>query len=333
MIFLTGGTGLLGLHILDELRSRSLPVIALVRDEAGARAVAARGAKPVLGTVENPQTWAALQDVSAIIHSAAIIAGRYPWERFEEINVFSTRLAARRARELGVPLIHVSSVAVYGRNYRPGIPVVEDSPFAPLKPTDLYARSKRMAEDVVWEEAGRGLRAVALRPCVVYGEGDRLFFPKLVNSIRKSWRVPLIGGGERPLALVHARNVAQAAALALEAPAAWGQAYNVTNDDTITARQLVTAVGKGLEKRIRTLNVPARPAIFLARTFDSARRLLGPSRYPGSALSAVRFWWGGNPYTSDKARRELGWSPSVKHASGVENATRVILGKATDDSV
>jgi nucleoside-diphosphate-sugar epimerase len=328
MIFLTGGTGLLGLHILDELRAKSLPVTALVRDAAGARLVAGRGARPVTGTVESPETWAALQECRAIIHGAAIIAGRYPWDRFEQVNVSATRLAAERARQLGVPLVHISSVAVYGRNYRRGALVDESWPFGALRETDLYARSKRLAEETVREEANRGLRAVILRPCVVYGEGDRLFLPKLVSTLRKSRWVPLIGGGERPLALVHARNVAQGVVLALDAPRAWGQAYNLTNDDTITAREFVAAVGRGLGKTMRTITVPAKPAALLARAFDFTRRMLGPSRYPGSALSAVKFWRGGNPYTSDKARRELGWNPTILHANGVENATRFIVANA-----
>ena len=182
-----------------------------------------------------------------------------------------------------------------------------------------------MAEEAVWAESSNGLRAVVVRPCVVYGEGDRLFLPKLIRNMVRGWRVPLIGGGDRPLSLVHARNVAQAVALALDAPKAAGQAYNVTNDDPITARQLVEAVGRAAGRRIRTISIPARPAVLMAKTFDRVRQMLGPSRYPGSATSAVRFWRGGNPYTSDKARRELGWKPTIRHASGVEDAARFIL--------
>ena len=159
MIFLTGGTGLLGLHILDELRSRSLPVTALVRDEAGARSVAERGARPVTGTVENRDTWARLHDVSAIIHSAALIAGRYPWDRFEQVNVFATRLGAERARQLGVPLVHISSVAVYGRNYRPGTTVVESTPLhrskRPISTPAPNAWRKRLSGTKRVEGSGR----------------------------------------------------------------------------------------------------------------------------------------------------------------------------------
>ena len=299
---------------------------ALVRDQAGERLVESRGARAVTGSVESPETWAGVSRCRAIIHSAALIAGRFSWERFYEVNVAGARRAAERARQLGVPLVHVSSVAVYGRNYRPGAPVNEAAAFAVLSDQDYYARSKRMAEEAVWEETARGLRAIAIRPCVVYGEGDRLFLPKLVRNLARRRRIPLIGGGTRPLALVHARNVAQAVVLALDPPQ-WGQAYNVTNDDDITAREFVAAVGRGLGRDLRTISLPAKPVLALARIFDRGRRLLGPSRYPGSMTSAVRFWRGGNPYTSEKARNDLGWAPTIKHAPGVEIAARAILSE------
>jgi nucleoside-diphosphate-sugar epimerase len=325
MLFLTGATGLLGLHILDELRARSLPVTALVRDDAGARVVASRGARPVMGAVEHPETWPRVKGATAIIHGAAIIAGGHSWDRFREVNVEGTRLAARRARELDIPLLHISSVAVYGRRHRHGSRVDEQYPFAPLGHHDFYARSKRMAEEILWEAITSGLKVTMFRPCVVYGEGDRLFLPKLVRTMLRSWRVPLIGGGQRPLALVHARNVAQAVIRGLDSPRARGQAYNVTNDDEITARGFLQAVERAAGRRIRAFNVPAKPAILIATVVDSGRRLLGPMRYPGSLTSAVRFWRGGNPYTSDKVRRDLGWNPAIKHASGVEDAAKFIL--------
>jgi len=330
-VFLTGATGLIGLHIIDELRDRMIPVTALVRDEPGASLMTARGARPVMGRVESSETWAQVSDCSAIIHGAALIAGRYSWDRFREVNVEGTRLAALRARQLNIPLLHISSVAVYGRSYRPGSRVDESFPFVPLREHDFYARSKRMAEEMVAAETRNGLRATTFRPCVVYGEGDRLFLPKLVRAMLLSWRVPLIGGGIRPLPLVHARNVAQAVALALASPRAWGQAYNVTNDDEINARAFIEAVARAAGRRISTVTVPAGAAVVMAKVLDRGRRLFGPSRYPGSMTSAVRFWRGGNPYTSDKARQELGWNPPIKHASGVENAARFILAKSESE--
>jgi nucleoside-diphosphate-sugar epimerase len=113
-----------------------------------------------------------------IVHIAAIIAastvaGVLPGQRR------GTRLAATTARRIGARLVHVSSVAVYGRRAYDVEPlsIGERYPFGPLEEHDYYARSKRLAEEVVRGEVDRGLEAVILRPCVIYGPGDRLFLP------------------------------------------------------------------------------------------------------------------------------------------------------------
>ncbi|PYO96874.1 MAG: hypothetical protein DMD60_08740, partial [Gemmatimonadetes bacterium] len=75
----------------------------------------------------------------------------------------------------------------------------EDFPFQPIAAPDFYARSKRMAEDVVREGATEGdLEAVALRPNVIYGERDRLFTPRVIGAVRLPF-VPQIGPGTNRL--------------------------------------------------------------------------------------------------------------------------------------
>ncbi|MFI5234124.1 MAG: NAD-dependent epimerase/dehydratase family protein [Gemmatimonadales bacterium] len=323
MIFLTGGTGLLGLALLEELRGAGLPCTALVRDGVGAAVVAARGATPVTGRVEDPATWDWVAGVSVIIHAAAILVSRDGWPAFERINVTGTHHAARRARILGVPLVHISSVAVYGSTTDlPDRSVAEDHPFAPLPPHNLYAQSKRMAEMAVREEANRGLQATTLRPCIIYGPGDRLFFPKLLAAARRGW-LPLIGNGDRPVPLVHARNVAQAVRLAATTTAGRGHAYNVANDDEITAREIGAVLGEGLGRRIRMPRVPELAALRGAEWLDAiAGRCLPAGRTAGTLRTAVGYWRGGNPFDSDAARRDLGWRPTVRHRPALAELAR-----------
>lgn len=322
MIFLTGGTGLLGSHILKGLRGAGHAVTALVRSEEGAAQVTREGAVAVRGAVEEPETWARLAAPAAIIHSAAVIAGPQSWETYLRVNVESTRFAAQRARQLGIPLIHISSVAVYGRGRSHEV-TTESRTWGPLEEREYYARSKRMAEESVWQEVALGLHATAIRPCVIYGEGDRLFLPQMVRVMRRGI-VPLVGSGDRPLSLVYAGNVAQAVLLALAATAAKGQVYNVTNDGVITARKFTEAVGQGLGRRIRMIPFPAWPVLQLAAAGDKIRRLSGPPSYPGSISSAVRFWQGGNPYSSEKAVRELGWRPGSRHEDAIARSVQAL---------
>ncbi len=326
MIFLTGGTGLLGLHILEDQRHRGGDVLALARHPRAAAALARGGARQLHGDVTDPATWDRVEGVRGIVHVAAVIAGDDRWDAYQAVNVEATRLAARRARRLGVPLIHISSIAVYdepaGRE-APGA-VTEDYPFGSRTRGSYYARSKRLAEDVVREEMDRGLRAVILRPCVVYGPGDRLFLPNVVRHARRGF-FPLVGSGRRPLVLVHARNVATAVALALDDPRALGGTFNVTQDGELTGLGFVAGLAEGLGHPVRPVHVPVLLAAGGAAAADALRRALG-RHFPGYR-SAVRFLRGGNPYESTALAARLGWQPVVRHATAFPAAVREAAGR------
>jgi nucleoside-diphosphate-sugar epimerase len=313
-VFVTGGTGLVGEPVVKALRGRGLVVNALVRSESGAARMRTLGASPVFGAVEDPRVWESIQEAGGIIHCAALVAARTPWQTFFQVNVEGTRLAAAAAHRLGARLVHVSSVAVYGRQASDEPPGSrrEGSAFGPLDGHDYYARSKRLAEAMVRAEVARGLEAVILRPCVVYGEGDRLFLPRMAAVARHGW-LPRIGAGNLAMALVHADSVAEAALRALDTPGAASRIYNVTNDGEITPRGFVAALADGLGRRVRTFPVPEGAALAAARGVHTVLRLVGPGLYPGTMTGAVRFWRGGNPYTSERANAELGWNPAVAH--------------------
>jgi len=321
MIFLTGGTGLIGRHILQSFSSTGVACMALARSDRAADLLRSLGAKPVRGRVEDPGLWTEIQDCNAIVHAAAIIADHAPWEAFEVINVRGTALAARRAAELAIPIVHISSVAVYGRsgNSDDGS-VGEDFPFGPLSDHEYYARSKRLAEAVLWREILGGAACV-LRPCLVYGPGDRLFLPRVVAAARRGW-LPRVGPGQRPLALVHAASVAEAVRCALASEAAWGRAFNVANDAEIGQAEFIEAVAHGLGRPIRTVSVPEWAALLAARAGDAIRRVAGSDRAPSTLAGAVRFWRGGNPYRSAAARDRLGWRPDIHHGTLVAEAVR-----------
>jgi nucleoside-diphosphate-sugar epimerase len=322
-ILVTGGTGLVGAPVIRALLARGDSVVALARSRASAEQVAALGASPLPGSVEDPRTWEGIGGIDGIIHSAALVAARTQWQNFFQVNVEGTRLAAATARRLGVRLVHISSVAVYGRQAADELPGSrsEHSPFGPLEEHDFYARSKRLAEEMVRSEVAVGLEAVMLRPCVVYGEGDRLFLPRMARVARLGW-LPQVGAGDQAMAVVHAESVADAAVRALDAPRAASRIYQVTNDGAITPRAFVAALSEGLGRRVRTVPLPESAALTLAHGVQAVLRVVGPGLYPGTITGAVRFWRGGNPYTSARAEAELGWRPSVAHQARIAALVR-----------
>jgi nucleoside-diphosphate-sugar epimerase len=320
MLLLTGGTGLIGRHTLTTLRQRGHEVVALARSAESAGQLRGAGAQVLEGDVSDPATWERIERVEAIIHSAASVFTRSTWADYLRVNVDATRLAARRARTLGVPLIHISSVAVYGPHG--ARPVGENAAIGSLETGEFYPRSKRLAEQAVWEEVARGLRTIVLRPCVVYGEGDRLFLPKLVGIAQRGW-FPVIGGGKHLIPIVYAGNVAEGVVAALESESGWGKAFNLTNDDQLTADQLVAGIAAGLGRRVRSARLPSGIARLAAGAIDLFRPLMNGHLPP--VRGGVAFLSGGHPYTSAAALTDLGWRPTHRHAEALPRSVRWVI--------
>jgi len=326
MIFVTGGTGLVGRHFLEALKLRSIPARALVRNAAGARAVAALGAEPVEGRVEDAALWNRVGDCAAIVHAAAMVTARASWDEYQAVNVDSARHAAARARSLGIPVVQISSVAVYGPAGDAGGPgsVNEDFPFGPLNDTNIYARSKRLGERAFWEGAAGG-RAVAFRPCVIYGAGDRQFLPRVIRTARSGF-LPLFGRDPQPLALVHARHIAQAILLVLDRNQGWGQAYNLVDPWRMTAPEFIAAIGTGMGRTVRPLRIPLGLARLAAEGADGVLALL-PGAFPSKLSGVIRYWHGANPYSARGAVEQLGWAPDLPPSEGIPEAVRALLGE------
>jgi nucleoside-diphosphate-sugar epimerase len=311
-VFVTGGSGLVGSHVIAALVARGAPVRALARP--GARDTLIRlGAEPISGDVTDPAAWRrGTHGAVAVVHAAALIAQHDSFERFVAVNVGGTRFAIEAARSAAIPLVHLSSVAVYGRRAATGGDrVTEDSPFQPLVDADFYARTKRLAEELVRDEAASGgLTAVALRPNVIYGERDRLFTPNVIGVVRHGI-VPQVGPGRNHLACVYAGNVAAAVLAALERATPGFRAYNVTEDapPALEQREFLAAFSAALGVRVRRVPVPVWLAHLGVRAWTAWRRLLAPRGYAGLGRAAVSFLTGENAYSAERARAELGWRP------------------------
>ncbi len=310
-VFVTGGTGLVGSHVIEKLCHDGHTVRALVRDAEGKKLIEGMGASSVFGSVEDADTWSHAEGTDAIVHSAAIIAKRRHWNTFHSFNIDGAQYAAVTAAKLGIRLVHISSVAVYGRGLGSAARKIdEDTQFAELSPTDFYARSKRQAERAIAAVVREtGLSTVSLRPCVIYGERDRTFLPHVVRILSRGYG-PVIGHGANPLAVVYAGNVADAVLAALDHPEVTGP-INVTNDGDVTQREFLSAVGSAMGRKVRLVRVPLPAAYAFAAARHTLRRVFAPKKYPGFGASAVRFLSNANPYTSERALRELNWQPTT----------------------
>ncbi|HEX5829659.1 MAG TPA: NAD-dependent epimerase/dehydratase family protein, partial [Gemmatimonadaceae bacterium] len=272
-----------------------------------------------------PCVVAAARGRDAVFHAAAVVVARGGWEAYRTPNLEGTGNVITAAARAGARLLHVSSVAVYGSSARyalgPG-GVDEDVPLAPLPRAAFYARSKRASEEAVLDAHRRGtLWATAIRPDVVYGPRDRQFVPRMARLLRAGV-VPVVDGGTAILPVVHAANVADAAVRAVCTETAGGRAFLVANDYDVSAADFFRLAGTELGRPPRLLSLPLPLVRAGAGMVTALLRLAGLGGLAQMAGSSASFLSGGNPFTSERARRELGWAPPVHPRDGVPAAFR-----------
>jgi len=187
MIFVTGGTGLVGAHLLFELTSAGKKVKALKRETSNVQQVM----KTFSWYSENSQElfdqieWVdgdileyfslekLLKGITEIYHCAAIVSFQLK-ERGKMIsnNVEGTANLINAALENGVKKIcHVSSIAALGR-LENGELVTEETNWIPTKKISGYSESKFFSEVEIWRGIEEGLEAVIVNPSIIFGPAN-----------------------------------------------------------------------------------------------------------------------------------------------------------------
>ncbi|MFV2008034.1 MAG: NAD-dependent epimerase/dehydratase family protein [Longimicrobiales bacterium] len=310
-IFLTGGSGLIGSHVAGRLIRNGHEVVALQRPNSDSSFLEALGCELHSGDVRDGIEYhiPRMRGCDAVVHCAALIYASMSWPEVRAVNVDGTRNVLQAAAEAGVSAaVHVSSIAVYGD---PGDHIDEAAPMdRPLRPADLYARSKREAEAVAMRFHGRGMALTILRPSAVYGERDRLFAPKLARMVQLPLTV-VMGPGTNTLPVVYAGNIAAGVESALSGLGA-GRAFNMATDHPITQLELMEWLAVGLGRTPRFMHLPAgliRRGAKLGETLGlkiPGARDLSLARVAALALDD-------NPYDSSLAREVLSWDPPHTH--------------------
>ena len=321
----TGATGQVGAYVAERLIADGWHVRALVRAPALAKWVEKLGASLVVGDVLDVQRFrAAAEGSDVVFHAAAVVTAAGGWEIYRTANIEGTRNAIAAAANARAKLVQVSSVAVYGGSarYRDNAKTDEDLPLAPLPDAAHYARSKRESEALVMQaHSERRIWATAVRPDVIYGRYDRQFVPRVARAMRFGlW--PRFGTGETTLAIVHAASVADGIVRAADIDAAGGRAYNLANDFDVTVNEFVRLAAQGLGNEIRKIPVPIPLARFAFRTAALAARVAKGASMSRETLNSLAFLTRNNPFTSERARRELRWSPPVRPELSIPEAFR-----------
>jgi len=325
-ILVTGGTGFLGQHLARTLLANGNHVRLLGRNFqlAPMQSLISDGAQPyVVDLRDRASVIDACAGVDAVYHLGALSA---PWGKradFYEINVGGTKAVLAGCHKYGVRrLIYVSSPSVVfdGRDQ---LNLTEAVSY-PRRFASVYSLTKKLGEDLV-NAAPSSLETVILRPKAMFGPGDQALLPRLINAARQQ-RLPQIGDGRNLVDLTYVENIVYALLLAFDAKSAVGKTYTITNDEHVPLWKIIRDVLRQLDLPTNLRQIPLPVVLAAAAVMEMRASLTGKepllTRYSAAILARTQ------TYDITAARRDLGYTPCVSVADGIERTLKALQVKA-----
>ena len=311
-VAVTGAGGSLGRSLVRGLLAQGFTVKGLVRNQGDAREIEGLGGVPVLGDVREPATLEnLLEGCSVVFHLATWMPGlgNGGYETARDVNITGTANVIRAAAKNGCQrVVHASSIAVYGPVLQGT--VTEDTPVWAVG--DPYGDTKIEGELIGVQTAqSLGVELVILRPTMIYGPRSPSWTEGPYNTIARGFPA-ILGDGQDLLDAVYVDDVAQAFEFAGFNPNAAGEVFIIGNE-LVTWNTFAGAYARMARAPLRHL--PVSLASLGLQMISRISRLF--RRRPITVPEMVGVMTSRATFSSEKARRILGYKPEIKLAEGM----------------
>jgi nucleoside-diphosphate-sugar epimerase len=276
-VFVTGASGWIGSHTVDELLVTGHTVTGLARSDASAAVLEAKGVTVLRGDLDDLDAISrGASEAEGVLH----LANKHDWS-----DPAATNATERAAVEtIGAalagtdrPFVVASGVAGLAQ----GRPATEDDPNPFVGPDSMRGGSENRGFDFVEQ----GVRTIAARfSPTTHGTGDHGFVAAIVAAAERTGVSGYIGDGTNHWAAVHVTDAARLVRLGLEqAPA--GTRLHAVAETAVPTRAIAEAIGEVLGLPVTSVDPADAEAHFgfigrffgmeMAATADATRALLG----------------------------------------------------------
>ena len=315
LVLVTGGSGFLGSHVVEQLAAAGHEVRALVRKSSNRKFLSTlKNVELVEGSVEDRRSVDAAMKggVDGVVHAAGLVKARNE-AAFFECNTQGTVNLLDAAIEHAPNLrrfVHISSLEACGPSLdRKPVPLEQE------RPVTAYGRSKLAAEKEVVARKGR-LPVVVLRPALIYGPREAEVF-EAFRAVRR-YQYPVIGDGQMIACYTYGPDCARACVQAIDANIASGSIYFV--DDGAAPLSMTRAMGElipealGVKPLLR-MGIPFAVLRLASIGVEAYGKVRGKAvMLTREKVAMLKHHW---VCESTKTRQDLGWTPEVEFADGV----------------
>ena len=282
-LLITGASGFIGSHLIEEAITQDYKVFAAVR----------KSSKPILpehGDVhlihldyDNPDILAAqftslrqqFGRFDYVVHNAGITRANAIADFDEVNNLLPQRLIQAMIQTRNIPdrFLLVSSMAAFGPGDKKAMTPITIA--QPMNPISNYGNSKKAISNYLLGQAS--FPFIIVYPTAVYGPRDKDFieFVRLVNKGIE----PYLGLYRQSLSMVHVRDLSFAIIGLLGKGRSGGQ-YIISDNKNYDKKELGTIVRHILKKKTLKLFIPVTPVLWVAGLVELIYRIVAPKKMP-----------------------------------------------------
>ncbi len=314
-VLITGATGLLGSHLIQELQERGERIRALVLPVENADRLLRQGVEVVRGDITDASTLPpAVENIDLIFHLAGMMGVWRPLSDYRLVNVTGSENLYKAAQKANVRrFVHTSSHTVYGLGY--GRFMTENDPLRP--DPDPYSITKAEGDRLIRRlMLTSDMETVILRPGTFFGPYDRLHFGRMAQKT-KDGKAMIVGKGDNALPFCYVSDVVQGFMLAGYHENAPGNVYNITNDRPLTQLEMYNAIADAVGGVRPKIHLPYLPIYYGSIVAERVVARVTRTKPVVTELGALMFG-SDNRHSVEKARRELGYEPKVDLLEGIK---------------
>ncbi len=235
MIFIAGGTGFIGQHLLRALKEKDYKIRCLARSHERAEACKRKGFDAVIGDItERDSLKNTLDGVDMVVNLVGIIEEKNDMT-FEKVHVEGTRNLVDEAKKAEVK--HFFYQSALG---------------ASLSSWSKYHKTKAEAEEIVRTS---GVPYTIFRPSIVVGHGDG-FTERIRELLKVGPFVPVPGTGNAKLQPIYVEDWVRCFLKIIDNPEAISKVYEFGGPEHLTYNKMVKVIMDTLEIKKPILHIP-----------------------------------------------------------------------------
>lgn len=319
-ILITGATGFIGRHLAGAL-SKTFSVRCLVRKSSDITPLKDLNVDIAYGDLLVKESLGlALDGIDLVYHLAGEVYSRRKQDYYEG-NVLATQNLLEACKEKGTKrIVFLSSTGVY-KPSTTRTPVTEECECGPVS---IYGKTKLDAEglikkyDIPW---------VIVRASLIYGPHQKSMLNRFFHDAITKGKIYIFGNGDNLRSLCFIDNLVDGLVLLVDRPDIVGKTYILSDNIPYTYNEVIGTASKAIQQKLRVVQLPS----FLGNISLKINSLIG--NVFGLflvELYAIHKTQLHEAYDITKAKKEIGYNPSITLEKGIRRTAEWIKGNLSN---